>query len=101
MQNVLPIRRPLAELIHCLFAKRIMFHQQDGEVAPGITFHRMSGHTKGDAVGEGAYEARMGFARFRLIVLLRALVQTNSLFHLLVRGSPALKLSSIRETCRK
>ena len=37
----------VAELIHCLFAKRIWFHQQDGEVAPGITVHRMSGHTMG------------------------------------------------------
>ena len=82
----------VAELIHCLFAKRVRFHQQDGEVAPGITVHRMSGHTKGDAVGEGAYEARMGFARFRRIALLRALGQTNSLFHLLVPGSPAFKL---------
>ena len=37
----------VAELIHCLFAKRVRFHQQDGEVAPGITVHRMSGHTMG------------------------------------------------------
>ena len=36
-----------AELIHCLFAKRVRVHQQDGEVAPGITVHRMSGHTMG------------------------------------------------------
>ncbi len=37
----------VAELIHCLFSQRVRFHQQDGEVAPGITVHRMPGHTMG------------------------------------------------------
>ena len=37
----------VAELIHSLFAKRVRFHQDDGEVAPGISVHRMSGHTMG------------------------------------------------------
>ena len=37
----------IAEMIHCLFEKRVVFHRQDGEVAPGITLHRMQGHTMG------------------------------------------------------
>ena len=37
----------VAELIHCLFAQRVRFHRQDGEVASGITVHRMPGHTMG------------------------------------------------------
>ncbi len=37
----------IAEMIQCLFAKRVVFHRQDGEVAPGITLHRMQGHTMG------------------------------------------------------
>ncbi|MEE2716133.1 MAG: N-acyl homoserine lactonase family protein [SAR324 cluster bacterium] len=37
----------VAELVHCLFDKRVVFHQEDGEIAPGITVHRMAGHTMG------------------------------------------------------
>ena len=37
----------VAELVHCLFDKRLVFHQEDGEIAPGITVHRMAGHTMG------------------------------------------------------
>lgn len=37
----------VAELIHRLFEKRVVFHSEDGEVAPGITVHRMAGHTMG------------------------------------------------------
>jgi glyoxylase-like metal-dependent hydrolase (beta-lactamase superfamily II) len=37
----------VAELVHRLFEKRVAFHSEDGEVAPGITVHRMPGHTMG------------------------------------------------------
>ena len=37
----------VAELVHRLFEKRIAFHREDGEIAPGVTVHRMSGHTMG------------------------------------------------------
>ena len=37
----------VAELVHRLFEKRVVFHSEDGEVAPGITVHRMPGHTMG------------------------------------------------------
>ena len=37
----------VSELVHRLFEKRVVFHSDDGEVAPGITVHRMPGHTKG------------------------------------------------------
>lgn len=37
----------VAELVYRLFDKRVAFHSEDGEVAPGITVHRMPGHTKG------------------------------------------------------
>ena len=37
----------LAELVHRVFEKRVVFHAEDGEVAPGITLHRMPGHTMG------------------------------------------------------
>ena len=37
----------VAELVHQVFAKRVTFHREDGEIAPGITVHRMPGHTMG------------------------------------------------------
>jgi glyoxylase-like metal-dependent hydrolase (beta-lactamase superfamily II) len=37
----------IAELVHRVFEKRVAFHGEDGEVAPGITLHRMPGHTMG------------------------------------------------------
>ena len=37
----------VATLVHRLFEKRVAFHSEDGEVAPGITVHRMAGHTMG------------------------------------------------------
>ncbi len=37
----------VAELVQRLFDKRVVFHSGDGEVAPGITVHRMPGHTMG------------------------------------------------------
>ncbi len=37
----------VAEMVHHLFAKRVVFHAEDGEVAPGVTVHRMAGHTMG------------------------------------------------------
>ena len=37
----------VAELVHRLFDKRVAFHSEDGEVAPGVTVHRMPGHTMG------------------------------------------------------
>jgi glyoxylase-like metal-dependent hydrolase (beta-lactamase superfamily II) len=37
----------VAELVHRLFEKRVVFHDGDGEVAPGITIHCMPGHTMG------------------------------------------------------
>jgi len=37
----------VAELVHRLFEKRVAFHSEDGEVAPGVTLHRMPGHTMG------------------------------------------------------
>ena len=37
----------VAELVHRLFEKRVAFHGEDGEVAPGVTVHRMPGHTMG------------------------------------------------------
>ena len=37
----------VVELVHRLFEKRVAFHREDGEVAPGVTVHRMPGHTMG------------------------------------------------------
>ena len=37
----------VAELVHRLFEKRVAFHREDGEIAPGVTVHRMPGHTMG------------------------------------------------------
>ena len=37
----------VTELVHRLFEKRVVFHDGDGEVAPGITLHCMPGHTMG------------------------------------------------------
>ncbi len=37
----------LAEFIYRVFEKRVVFHGGDGEIAPGVTLHRMPGHTMG------------------------------------------------------
>lgn len=37
----------LAEFIYRVFEKRVVFHGDDGEIAPGVTLHRMPGHTMG------------------------------------------------------
>ena len=37
----------VAEMVHRLFERRVAFHAEDGEVAPGVTVHRMPGHTMG------------------------------------------------------
>jgi len=37
----------VCELVRRVFERRVAFHEEDGEVAPGITVHRMPGHTKG------------------------------------------------------
>ena len=37
----------VAEFVHRLFAKRVVFYAGDGEIAPGVTVHRMPGHTMG------------------------------------------------------
>jgi glyoxylase-like metal-dependent hydrolase (beta-lactamase superfamily II) len=34
-------------LVQRLFQRRVAFHAEDGEVAPGVTVHRMPGHTMG------------------------------------------------------
>jgi len=37
----------VAEMVHRVFEKRVAFHGEDGEAAPGVTVHRMPGHTMG------------------------------------------------------
>jgi glyoxylase-like metal-dependent hydrolase (beta-lactamase superfamily II) len=37
----------VCDLVHSLFEKRVRFHSEDGEVAPGVSVHRMAGHTMG------------------------------------------------------
>lgn len=37
----------VAEMVHCLFEKRVVFHSEDGDIAPGVSVHRMAGHTMG------------------------------------------------------
>lgn len=37
----------VCDMVQRLFEKRVAFHDEDGEIAPGITVHRMPGHTMG------------------------------------------------------
>ncbi|MEC9265260.1 MAG: N-acyl homoserine lactonase family protein [Alphaproteobacteria bacterium] len=37
----------VCQMIRTLYDGRVRFHHQDGEVAPGVTVHRIGGHTKG------------------------------------------------------
>ncbi len=37
----------IADFVRRLFEKRVVFHSEDGEIAPGLTVHRMPGHTMG------------------------------------------------------
>ncbi|WP_380056846.1 N-acyl homoserine lactonase family protein [Falsihalocynthiibacter sp. SS001] len=37
----------VCEMVKHVFAGRVIFHKGDGEVAPGITVHRIGGHSRG------------------------------------------------------
>ena len=37
----------VARMVHRVFAGRVQFHDGAGEIAPGVTVHRIGGHTKG------------------------------------------------------
>jgi glyoxylase-like metal-dependent hydrolase (beta-lactamase superfamily II) len=37
----------IARMVHRIFAGRVQFHDGTDEIAPGITVHRLGGHTKG------------------------------------------------------
>lgn len=37
----------VARMVHRVFAGRVQFHDGDDEIAPGVTLHRIGGHTKG------------------------------------------------------
>ncbi len=37
----------VAAMVHRVFKRRVAFHDGDGELAPGLTLHRVGGHTKG------------------------------------------------------
>jgi glyoxylase-like metal-dependent hydrolase (beta-lactamase superfamily II) len=37
----------VASMVHKVFANRVVFHDGDDEIAPGITVHRVGGHTAG------------------------------------------------------
>lgn len=40
----------IAQTVRKLFAGRVAYHQGEGQVAPGITLHRVGGHTEGQQV---------------------------------------------------
>lgn len=47
-----PLRAPftadhVCAMVRKLFAGRVVFHEGDGQVAPGVTVHRIGGHSKG------------------------------------------------------
>ena len=37
----------VAAMVHKVFAERVTFHDGDGTIAPGVTVHRIGGHSKG------------------------------------------------------
>ncbi len=37
----------IAEFVHRLFEKRVVFYSGDGDIAPGLTLHALPGHTMG------------------------------------------------------
>lgn len=37
----------IADLVHLVFGQRVRFHDGDAELAPGLSVHRVGGHTKG------------------------------------------------------
>jgi glyoxylase-like metal-dependent hydrolase (beta-lactamase superfamily II) len=37
----------VVEMVRHVYSGRVVFHDGDGEIAPGVTVHRMSGHSKG------------------------------------------------------
>ncbi|MBN1240738.1 MAG: N-acyl homoserine lactonase family protein [Gammaproteobacteria bacterium] len=37
----------VARMVHRVFAGRVLFHDGTDEIAPGVTVHRLGGHTKG------------------------------------------------------
>jgi len=39
--------KDVTEMVHLLYRDRVQFHDGDGQLAPGITLHRLGGHTDG------------------------------------------------------
>jgi glyoxylase-like metal-dependent hydrolase (beta-lactamase superfamily II) len=37
----------VARMLRCVFEERVVFHDGDAELAPGVTLHRVGGHTPG------------------------------------------------------
>jgi glyoxylase-like metal-dependent hydrolase (beta-lactamase superfamily II) len=37
----------VSAMVHKVFAGRVQFHEGDAELAPGITLHKVGGHTRG------------------------------------------------------
>ncbi|MGH8264314.1 MAG: N-acyl homoserine lactonase family protein [Steroidobacterales bacterium] len=37
----------VASMVHKVFSGRVQFHEGDAEIAPGITLHKVGGHTRG------------------------------------------------------
>ena len=86
----------VAELVHRLFEKRVAFHHEDGEIAPGVTVHRMPGHTMG--MQSVRVPTRRGWVLLasRRLALLRALGAARPVRDLLVAGRPPGELPQVR-----
>ena len=61
----------VCEMVRNVYSGRVMFHDGDGEVAPGVTVHKIGGHSRGLQCVRVMTATRPGRARLRQLALLR------------------------------
>ena len=87
-------------MVRKVFAGRVEFHDGDDLIAPGVTVHRIGGHTKGSAVGAGRDSPGSGGDRGRRCAPLCTSRQRARLSHGLQRGRGARGLRTLAQARR-
>ena len=99
-------------MVRHVYGERVTFHSGDGEIAPGVTVHRVGGHSDGLQVVRVADRARAGGARLGRRALLRQSATAQPVSDRLQyrrhgdragkssSGSPAIPIASFPATIR-
>ena len=71
----------VCEMVRNVYSGRVIFHDGDGEVAPGITVHKIGGHSRGLQCVRVMTAGGPRRARLRQLALLRELREGQGLPH--------------------